>query len=106
MSEDDKLDDRELTADEASLLSDEAFEPRSLDNDDDKDDRRELPTDDPLLSSEDALEFRSLDRLPPELLSLLELLEHAGTPKKMTPATNAPANAVTDLRTMKLQISA
>jgi hypothetical protein len=97
-NEDDKLDDSELITDDALLLSDEATDPRSLERDEDT----ELAADDALLLSDDALELKSLDRLPPELLLFLELLlEHAGTPKRTTAATSAPAIGGRIRRTMR-----
>jgi hypothetical protein len=97
LNEDDKLEDRELTTEDALLLSDEATEPSWFDSDEDN----ELPADDALLLSDDALELKSLDRLLAELLSFFELLEHDDTPKKTMTATSAPAIAVRPRRIMR-----
>jgi hypothetical protein len=55
-----------------------------------------------LLLRDDARELRSLERLLPDLLSIFELPEHAGTPKKTIAATSAPTTAVTERRSMRL----
>ena len=99
MNDDDKLDERELSTDDALLLSDDASERSSVDSDE----ASELPADDALLPSEDARELKSLDKLFSELvLSLFEPFEHAGKPKKTTAATIPPTIATRERRSIPL----